>query len=107
MSIRELMGIAIGNIGMLLDDFLRLEIEDFRAVYAVWCEHETMKERTAWERTRTLAAVCIQPYSKKRLIPKDIISFPWDNQKKEVSSEIVNKEAAKKRLTSLLDKIKK
>lgn len=41
------------------------------------------QNREAWERTRILAAICIQPHVKKRVTPKQLIPLPWDKKKQE------------------------
>ncbi len=99
------MGIAIGNIGMLLDDFLRLEVPEFHAIYNAWKDAEERKDRDAWERARMVATICIQPYSKRSLSPKKVLRLPWDEEQHH--AEVVNKEEGKRRLTAILDKIKK
>lgn len=43
-----------------------------------------MKEaqnRQEWERTRILAAISIQPHTKKKITPKQLIPLPWDKKK--------------------------
>ncbi len=40
-----------------------------------------MEERSAWERMRMLATICVQPYSKKKLKGTDLMRFPWDEEK--------------------------
>ncbi len=40
-----------------------------------------MTERSAWERMRMLATICVQPYSKKRLKATELMRFPWDDTK--------------------------
>ena len=40
-----------------------------------------MAERSAWERMRMLATICVQPYSKKRLKATELMRFPWDDTK--------------------------
>lgn len=99
------MGIAIGNIGMLLDDFLRLEVPEFHAIYRAWKDAEEQKDRDAWERARMVATICIQPYSKKNLSPKKVLHLPWDEEQHH--TEAVSKEEDKRRLAALMDKIKK
>lgn len=34
--------------------------------------------RSGWEMARTLSAFILQPWSKKRLKPSDVLKFPWD-----------------------------
>ncbi len=99
------MGIAIGNIGMLMGEFLDMDFEVFRFVYKAWAEQEETRERSAWERTRVLATLCVQPYSKRRLSPKDVIPLPWDKEQRKPTSKPVGKEEAKRRMMALLKRI--
>lgn len=100
------MGIAIGNIGMLLDDFLRLELPEFQAIYKAWNSQEEKKEREAWERMRLLATVCVQPYSKKSLNPRKVLHLPWDDEPKQ-HADLISKDEDKRRLSELVAKINK
>lgn len=47
-------------------------------------EAEEMRERFAWERTRWLGTIIMQPHLKKgrKLAPKDLMQFPWERPKK-------------------------
>lgn len=55
-----------------------------------------------WERIRTLTTICIQPYSKITLKPKDIL--PWD-KKKRMQAERISKKEATERFEKLLRRI--
>jgi hypothetical protein len=35
-----------------------------------------------WETSRWMAAVVIAPHTKKRMKPRDLIAFPWENKKR-------------------------
>lgn len=69
---------AVGCIGMSVDDFCQCTPLEFQAVYEGWAEAEKRRERAAWERTRLLCTTMLQPYSKKRLEPQDVMRFEWD-----------------------------
>ena len=43
-------------------------------------EAERDKRRDDWERTRMLATLLLQPYSKKPLKPENVMLFTWDNE---------------------------
>lgn len=45
-------------------------------------------ERNDWERTRLSMYSNVQMNTKKKLTPKDILSFPWENESEEDSKEI-------------------
>tara|TARA_Y100000114_G_scaffold154936_1_gene177999 strand:- start:1494 stop:1688 length:195 start_codon:yes stop_codon:yes gene_type:complete len=52
----------------------------------------------SWEQTRLIIHSCLQPHSKKRLNPKEILPFPWDAKKKKV------KRASKEHIQKVLEK---
>lgn len=72
-----------------------------------------MEERSAWERMRMLATICVQPYSKKRLKATELMRFPWDEEQNGSPTRppqgegVVSKEEALKRFEKLVRKIKK
>lgn len=63
---------------MSVDDFCQCTPLEFQAVYQAWADAEQRRERSAWERTRMLCTTMLQPYSKKRLEPQDVMRFAWD-----------------------------
>ena len=69
---------AVGRIGMSIDDFCRCTPSEFSAIAEGWNESEQHRQRAAWERTRMLCTTMLQPYSKKRLEPQDVLKFAWD-----------------------------
>jgi len=72
------MGIAMGCMGMSMDDFCRCTPSEFYEVYESWGDMRTMDERARWERARMQCLCSLQPYSKSRLRPQDIMQFPWE-----------------------------
>ena len=74
---------AVGCIGMTVDDFCRCTPLEFKAVYDGWMESEQRRERAAWERTRMQCTTMLQPYSRRKLDPQDVLHFAWDNQGEE------------------------
>jgi hypothetical protein len=65
---------------MSVDDFCQCTPLEFQAVYQAWADAEQRRERSAWERTRMLCTTMLQPYSKKRLEPQDVMRFAWDRE---------------------------
>ncbi len=63
---------------MSLSDFERCTPSEFSAVAGRWRDHQDGLARREWERTRFLAAVTLQPYSRKPVRPEDVARFPWD-----------------------------
>ena len=95
------MGIAMGCMGMSMNDFSRCTPSEFSIAYKVWQEKEQRLERESWEQTRFLACCMLQPYSKKKLSPTDVCRFSWERKreqeaKKEVSTKERFEEIAKK-----------
>lgn len=53
--------------------------------------------RDAWERTRTAAAIIIQPHVKNKITPKQLLPLPWDKEKQSIRSEVPKLTAEEKR----------
>lgn len=73
------MALAVGSMGMCLGDFGILTPHEFRAVLDAW---QAVHVRHPWEQTRLLACCLLQPWSKKRLRPTDVLHFAWDDSEK-------------------------
>lgn len=71
---------AVGCIGMSVDDFCELTPDEFTAIHSKWEEREDNLLRGSWERMRLLAAVSVSPYSKKSVTPTALIPLPWDKE---------------------------
>lgn len=63
---------------MSLADFCRCTPSEFRHISDAWARNTEQKRRDRWERTRMLCLCSLQPYSRSRLSPADIMQFPWD-----------------------------
>lgn len=92
---------AMGCIGMNLDDFRRCTPAEFSVIYRFWLQHDERNVQNDWEQTRFLACCMLQPYSKKKLSPTDVCRFSWERRreqeaKKEVSTKERFEEIAKK-----------
>lgn len=81
------MGMALGCIGMSMQDFERCTPSEFRAVFDAWNGREERRERGEWERVRMSCLCSIQPYSKKRLGVTDVMEFPWEKEEKREKSK--------------------
>jgi hypothetical protein len=62
--------------------------------------------RSDWERMRMLATITIQPHVKKKLTPKALLLFEWDDQKRKEEHPTVSKEEDQQRLDKLLKRRK-
>ena len=78
LSIERILGIAMGCMGMGLDDFSLCTPSEFTAIYEAWKERIEHTDRQSWEQARFLGCAMLQPYSKKHLKPTDLIRFDWD-----------------------------
>ena len=74
------MGMAMGCVGMSLEDFERCTPSEFHAVWECWSEKEHRRERGEWERVRMECLCSLQPWSKKKLRAGDIMEFPWERE---------------------------
>ncbi len=82
------------------EDFCLCTVDEFEGICAAWSEHQERLERQSWERTRILAAICIQPHVKNRIRPERLLPLPWDkaNQKrpKQTNEELTPEERLKR-----------
>lgn len=99
-----MMGIAMGCVGMRMDDFCRCTPSEFKAIFNQWKENNESRQRGDWERVRMACLCSLQPYSKSTLTAEDIMTFPWEEKKEQRSEEKLTDEdiaaryaAAKKR----------
>lgn len=65
---------------MTLDDFDRIEPEEFDEVCRAWNRTQV---QDSWERARFLARCCLQPHCKQSLKATDVCRFPWDKERTE------------------------
>lgn len=72
----------MGCMGMNREDFCACTPSQFRETFIRWQEREQEKEKAGWEQTRVLAAMMLQPFSKKAVKPTDVLRFPWDSERK-------------------------
>ncbi|MCM1022417.1 MAG: hypothetical protein NC403_09470 [Muribaculaceae bacterium] len=75
-----MLGIAVGCIGLPFDEFCALEFDEFESICEAWRKMNEQQTREAWERTRLLATICIQPHIKKKITPKQLMPLPWDKK---------------------------
>lgn len=72
------MGVAVGCIGLSLDDFCSLYYDEFESIFEAWHDMTETADRGAWERMRLLAAITVSPHTKKTVTPKKLVPLPWD-----------------------------
>ncbi|MBR5924903.1 MAG: hypothetical protein IKZ60_05515 [Bacteroidales bacterium] len=91
--------------GMRLDDWCRLDVDDFNSAAKAWSEMRDGGERGQWERMRVLASIVILPHVKGRMKPERLLPLPWDKNKARTSKsqgEPVSAEAQKARLLEVM-----
>lgn len=64
------------------DDFCKCTFGEFESICEAWREMRENNIREEWERSRTIAAILLQPHVKKgtKITPRRLISLPWDKQ---------------------------
>ena len=82
-AITELVGIALGVLGMSLEDFDRLTPAEFNAVYDKWSKGEESRRKEEWERARLVATILVSPHVKNKVTPQRLMPLPWDGHKAE------------------------
>ncbi|MBO5626613.1 MAG: hypothetical protein J5953_12620 [Prevotella sp.] len=92
--------------GMRLDDWCRLDVDDFNSAVKAWNEMRDGDEHGRWNRMRILASIVIQPHVKGKMSPERLLPLPWDKgrdrQADKRKAETLSKEAQKERLEELL-----
>lgn len=68
---------------MSREDFALCTPDEFQAIYDAWYRREEIEMRRSWEVGRFVAAIAVQPYSKKPVKPTDRILFPWEEKEKD------------------------
>lgn len=71
---------AVGEIGMSLDDFDRLTPAEFEAIFRRWASGQERAERAGWEQTRAQVMAALAPYTDRRLTPHEVLPLPWDGE---------------------------
>jgi hypothetical protein len=80
LSSDDIVGIAVGQMGLALEDFLRLTPFEFSATYKHWLKHNEHQERMEWERARWSVFKAMTPPNKKQITMLDLIEFPWEKE---------------------------
>lgn len=91
-GVYDLLGMAVGCIGMSHDDFCKCTFGEFEIICKAWREMTGRESREVWERARTIATILIQPHVKKRnkVTPRQLLLMPWDKEREHQSSKPLN-----------------
>lgn len=95
----------MGGIGLSYDDFCRLTFPEFREVCKVYNSAREDDYRTGWEQVRTEAAIMVQPHTRKRIKPRELLPLPWDKADAKKAPKVSAAED-KARLIALLGKMR-
>ena len=98
-TIYDLLGEAVGNIGLTLDDFCRLYLSELEAIFDAYNKRKESEYHDEWERMRLQATILVQPHIKKKMTPRALLPLPWDKSDKPnaAKAEVLSKEEALKR----------
>jgi hypothetical protein len=88
-----------------LADFCVLTPEEWAEVYKSYREMLDEHEKLEWERLRLLCAYTIQPHSRKKINPRQMMSFPWDNEARKESQKVVSPEEGRARFEKMRKKL--
>ena len=75
-----MLGLALGCIGMCFHDFVACTPGEFSYICDAYTRSRDNAEREAWERTRMLATIVVQPHTRTPLSPQRLIPLPWDTE---------------------------
>lgn len=106
MELDDLVRLGLGCMHLSPSDFWGMDFLDFVLAMEGHMELIENQERMEWERTRWMTCMILSPHSKpgKRLQPRDLIQFPWDNLQRKVSKD---EQAKGEALLMQLAKLKK
>jgi len=69
-------------LGLSFDDLYDITPRSFQNKLRGFRSHTEQLHQNSWEQTRMIIHSCISPHSKQKLKAKDLLPFPWDNDKK-------------------------
>lgn len=102
----DLLGEAVGNIGLPYEDFCGLTPDEFTHIHKAYHSEREAQYKDNWERMRMLATIAVQPYAKGQIKPQKLLPLPWDKETPTRKNHIehVSKEEALKRFEEVLKK---
>ena len=89
---------------MSLCDFEQLTPDEWRATCKSWHASREEESRERWEQVRWLGTVSVQPHVRKRLSPRDLLHFPWDDKTRE-SAPVMSREEHMKRMEAAIQRM--
>lgn len=73
--------------GMSVADFDELTPSELSAIVRVYAKKQERQSRQSWTISRFVATFFLLPYSKKRLKPKDLCVFEWEDEDEKSSPQ--------------------
>lgn len=114
MTPAELVGTALGELHMSLDDVRALTPAELEQIWAAHIRAVETENRTRWEQLRTHAWLTILPHisSQNRPTPQQILLFPWDTDPSPVhpappSAPVLTRDQLKARIQQLEARLEK
>lgn len=93
---------AVGRMGLSVDDFRMMTLPQFRKAYDMWAEDRELSMRLPYEVMRLQVCMTLQPFVKGKLVPSEILPLPWDSHPvAEESMHIPTREEALARFQQL------
>ena len=86
-------------VGGLAPDYVLDRMAFYEA--EMFLSHLDLKHRSSWEQTRQLFYAICQVNSKDRLIPSELMPFPWEEKKTGHSNDGEDPDDVKKRMLEL------
>lgn len=86
------MAIAVGCIGMSVEDFERCTPSEFTEIGKIWLEREEYTNKRTWEQTRLIGYSSLRPYLKPGVTAEQIFPLSWDGKKENTANEISKEE---------------
>ncbi len=85
-------------------DFCALTPGELTLAAAQFADERTRAHQGEWERTRTLAAITVQPHVKGRVSARSLLPLPWDKETAapRPAAPAMTKEQSLERLKGLL-----
>ena len=104
-KIIEVLGFALACIGLSYMDFCRLTLEEFNAVSEAYNSKCETAFKNDWERDRMFTTIAIQPHVSKKLQPKEMLPFPWEEAKPK-EAVILSPKERKERFEEILKRVR-
>lgn len=92
---------------MSREDFALCTPDEFKAIYDAWYQRDEVEMQRSWEVGRFVAAVMVQPYSKKQVRPADLAQFPWEKKDSGGGAAATKGTSSEERVKELMERMKK